>query len=89
MEGYKAKVVSSWKELTVKEKIAYKETDSCIYISIFQYQLLLNIMLSHFCHIQLMRPHRQWPTRLTRPWDSLGKNTGVGCHFLPMHESEK
>ena len=29
-----------------------------------------------------MRPHRQQPTRLTRPWDSPGKNTGVGCHFL-------
>ena len=26
-------------------------------------------------------PHRQ-PTRLPRPWDSPGKNTGVGCHFL-------
>ena len=22
------------------------------------------------------------PTRLPRPWDSPGKNTGVGCHFL-------
>ena len=22
------------------------------------------------------------PTRLPRPWDSSGKNTGVGCHFL-------
>jgi len=29
-----------------------------------------------------VRPHRQQPTRLTRPWDSPGKNTGVGCHFL-------
>ena len=27
-------------------------------------------------------PHRQQPTRLSRPWDSPGKNTGVGCHFL-------
>ena len=27
-------------------------------------------------------PHRWQPTRLCRPWDSLGKNTGVGCHFL-------
>ena len=27
-------------------------------------------------------PHRQRPTRLRRPWDSPGKNTGVGCHFL-------
>ena len=31
-----------------------------------------------------MRPHRQQPTRLPRPWDSPGKNTGVGCHFLPQ-----
>ena len=29
-----------------------------------------------------MRPHRRQPTRLRHPWDSLGKNTGVGCHFL-------
>ena len=29
-----------------------------------------------------MRPHRQQPTRLPHSWDSLGKNTGVGCHFL-------
>ena len=28
-------------------------------------------------------PHRRQPTRLTHPWDSPGKNTGVGCHFLP------
>ena len=29
-----------------------------------------------------VQPHRQQPTRLRRPWDSPGKNTGVGCHFL-------
>ena len=28
------------------------------------------------------QPHRQQPTRLPCPWDSPGKNTGVGCHFL-------
>ena len=28
-----------------------------------------------------MRPHRWQPTRLPRPWDSPGKNTGVGCYF--------
>ena len=27
-------------------------------------------------------PHRQQPTRLPLPWDSPGKNTGVGCHFF-------
>ena len=29
-----------------------------------------------------LRPHRRQPTRLPRAWDSPGKNTGVGCHFL-------
>ena len=29
-----------------------------------------------------VRPYRQQPIRLHRPWDSPGKNTGVGCHFL-------
>ena len=29
-----------------------------------------------------VRPHRQKPTRLLCSWDSPGKNTGVGCHFL-------
>ena len=29
-----------------------------------------------------MRPHRRQPTRLPRPWDSPGKNIGVGCPFL-------
>ena len=27
-------------------------------------------------------PHRRQPIRLPHPWDSPGKNTGVGCHFL-------
>ena len=29
-----------------------------------------------------VRPHRRQATRLPRPWDSPGKSTGVGCHFL-------
>ena len=29
-----------------------------------------------------VRPHRRQLTRLPHPWDSPGKNTGVGCHFL-------
>ena len=29
-----------------------------------------------------LRPHRRQPTRLPCPWESPGKNTGVGCHFL-------
>ena len=30
-----------------------------------------------------MRPHRRQPARLPHPWDSPGKNIGVGCH-LPL-----
>ena len=29
-----------------------------------------------------VQPHRRQPTKLPHPWDSPGKNTGVGCHFL-------
>ena len=36
-----------------------------------------------------MRPHRRQPTRLPRPWDSPGKNTGVGCHFLLQYMKVK
>ena len=40
-------------------------------------------LLSHFSRLKSsVGPHRQKPTRFPRPWDSPGKNTGVGCHFL-------
>ena len=29
-----------------------------------------------------VQPHTWQPTRLLCPWDSPGKKTGVGCHFL-------
>ena len=31
---------------------------------------------------QTLQPHGLKPTRLLCPWDSLSKNTGMGCHFL-------
>ena len=34
------------------------------------------------CDSDSVRPHRWQATRFSRPWDSPGKNTGVGCHFL-------
>ena len=40
------------------------------------------LLLSRFSVSDSVRPHRQQPTRLPRPWDTPGKNTGVGCHFL-------
>ena len=32
--------------------------------------------------LSTVQPHRRQPTRLPRPWDSPGKDTGVGFHFL-------
>ena len=43
---------------------------------------LLLLLLSHSVVSDSVRPHRWQPTRLTHPWDSPGKNTGVACHFL-------
>ena len=40
------------------------------------------LLLSHFSCVWLCATHRRQPTRLPHPWDSPGKNTGVGCHFL-------
>ena len=40
------------------------------------------LLLSRFSRVQLCVTHRRQPTRLLLPWDSPGKNTGVGCHFL-------
>jgi len=35
-----------------------------------------------------VRPHKRQPTRLPHPWDTPGKNTGVGCHFLLRKKAE-
>ena len=45
-------------------------------------QELLLLLLSRLSLSDSVRPHRRQPTSLPRPWDSPGKNTGVGCHFL-------
>ena len=44
--------------------------------------ILLQFMSAAAKSLQSVRPHRRQPTRLLCPWDSPGKNTGVGCHFL-------
>ena len=40
------------------------------------------LLLSRFSRVRFVQPHRRQPARLPRPWDSPGKNTGVGRHFL-------
>ena len=44
-------------------------------------------LASVLCYVAVVAPdslgpHGLWPTRLLCPWDSLGKHTGAGCHFL-------
>ena len=39
-------------------------------------------VLSHFGHVNSLQAHGLWPSRLLCPWDSPGKNTGVGCQAL-------
>ena len=43
------------------------------------------LLLSHFSHVRLCATQPGVPAaahQVPRPWDSPGKNTGVGCHFL-------
>ena len=44
--------------------------------------LSLLLLLSRFSRVRLCATPRRQPTRPRSPWGSLGKNTGVGCHFL-------
>ena len=79
----------------MKEKTKYRENKGKIRESREKkYQkvcrkAVLQVWTCCCCHRQVdsvvsdsVRPHRRQPTRLPRPWDSSGKNTGVGCHFL-------
>ena len=60
-----------------------------IFFSIMVYHGILNTIpcvircvLSHSVVSDSLRPFGLQPARLLCPWDSPGKNTGVGCHFL-------
>ena len=61
----------------------------CIYMYIiFHCRLLQEIEYNSLCcqvasvMFDSVWPQRWQPTRFPHPWDSPGKNTGVGCHFL-------
>ena len=56
--------------------------------SSYNYMLLL-LLLSRSVVSDSVRPLRRQPTRLCCPWDSPGKNTGVGCHFLSMRSCQR
>ena len=74
-------LVKSNSAFTNKKKFSY--FDAWLFLTTFKlapnYLLLL---LSRSVVSDSVQPHRRQPPRLRRPWDSPGKNTGVGCHFL-------
>ena len=43
---------------------------------------MLLLLLRRFSPVQLCATPETAAHEASRPWDSLGKNTGVGCHFL-------
>ena len=44
--------------------------------------IILVLLLSRFSRVQLCVTPETAAHQAPRPWDSPGKNTGVGCHFL-------
>ena len=45
-------------------------------------KIVVKVKVKSLSQSNSWRPHGLQPTRLLRPWDFPGKNTGVGCHFL-------
>ena len=67
----------------------YSRNESNSYVSYTEWVGYLMQTNDHFCCslvvkscLTLLWPHGLNPARLLCPWDSPGKNTGVGCHFL-------
>ena len=51
---------------------------------LFNFTILLPCMyvFNHLVMSDSLQPHGLWPSSLLCPWDSPGKNAGVGCYFL-------
>ena len=68
-------------------KLAEDQLLAMFSIALFFFFFLIQVCCCCRCQVasvvsDSVRPHRRKPTRLLRPWDSPGKNTGVGCHLL-------
>ena len=79
--GKSSLCIIQWITCNIYNKLQGKRIWKRICI-LYIYKNMLLLLLSCFSRVRLLRPHRRQPTRLPRPWDSRGKNTGVGCHFL-------
>ena len=85
-QGLFQRVSSSYQVAKVLELLLQLQSSQWI----FRVDLVVTLKWGHYCCcccccfscVLLCVTHRCQPTRLHRPWDSPGKNTGVGCHFL-------
>ena len=76
-------VIPAWEkpDTTPRNQTKLENADRRIYI-------IMEYICCCCCYVasvvsDSVRTHRRQPTRLRHPWDSPGKNTRVGCHFLP------
>ena len=63
-------------------QVVYNIYSCCTHIIWYSYAAAAAAAKSLQSCLTLCNPHRWQPTRLPCPWDSPGKNTAVGCHFL-------
>ena len=78
-----AKNISSSKHYLCFQKISRSKEPQQLHVFLEVNFIFMGAsMLSHFSVSDSVQPQRWQPIRLPRPWDSSGKNTGVGCHFL-------
>ena len=61
----------------LKLYLCSKKINMCVCVC-----LCVCVCVSHSVVSNSLRPHGLQPTRLLCPWDSSGKNTGVGCRLL-------
>ena len=82
-------LVSNWKWTWFSGKILRKivqlKVDTTLITMLPLYKCVcvcVCVCVSHSVVFDSLQPHGLWPIRLLCPWDSPGKNTGVGCYFL-------
>ena len=68
--------------LGAQQWITEKDLKVTMGLSRKEYLVNCGFETSWLCVSDSVRPQRWQPTTLRRPWDSPGKHTGVGCHFL-------
>ena len=68
--------------MSIRVPVSFQISAFGFFRYILAVELLGNMVAAAAKSLQSVQPHRWQPTRLPRPWDSPGKNTGVGCHFL-------